>query len=355
MINIRTIIPYTLVMILCVLAGCQQSSVTPATSEAAARLDSPSRLADYVRNEPAVRSVEVWDNGYGPGLLIKTAHYNVYTTLMEPLMLRQVPAYVESAYKAYQSQLPAPIVSNKRFDLYLFDSRAQWEAYTKNTMGADAELYLQIREGAYTAKGICVAYNIGRKQTFSIIGHEGWHQFNQQLFVYRLPSWLDEGVATLFETCRYDKGRFVFEPQRNLMRLGSLKESMQRGRLIPLSELLVLNPGQVIEGYGGDSGAILSFYAQNYALIRFLREYNYMVYFRQYQTLLAGGADGSWPLGQQFADHASDRSRHLTIGWNTAISTPLFTHYISENLPQMDAEYQSFCRKIAHSVRLKKR
>ena len=40
------------------------------------------------------------------GLVIETEHYTLLHDTLEPLMLRQVPAFLESAYKAYQSQLP---------------------------------------------------------------------------------------------------------------------------------------------------------------------------------------------------------------------------------------------------------
>ena len=110
----------------------------------------------------------------------------------------------------------------------------QWEQFTRETAGCGCQGLSENPAGAYTLNGIVVAYNIGRKQTFSVIGHEGWHQFNQRLFVYRLPSWLDEGIATLFETCRYSQGQFLFEPARNLMRLGSLKQTIASRQMIPL-------------------------------------------------------------------------------------------------------------------------
>ncbi len=331
-------------------AGCQETKLKLGSRSA---MTTPEHFADYVRNEPSVRDVKVWDNPYGPGLVIETKHYQVYTTLLDPLMLRQLPAFVESAFGAYESQLPRPLQLQQLMDVYLFDTRGQWEVFTKSFMGPDAEVYMQIKKGAYTAKGVCVSYNIGRKQTFSVIGHEGWHQFNQHLFAYRLPSWLDEGIATLFETCRYTQGRFVFEPGRNLMRLGSLKETMQKGRLIPLNQLIVLNPGQVINGYGNDE-AVIAFYAQNYALVRFLREHNYGIRLRKYHALLLGGAEGSWPLQDDYASLAADRRRPLTVGWNTRVSGALFDYYIHEDIQQLDAEFRAFCTKIVYRVQLKK-
>ena len=267
-------------------------------------------------------------------------------------MLRQLPAFLESAYKAYQSQLPRTLNKTQPLEVYLFKTRSQWEQFTRDTAGADAEVYLKIQRGAYTLNGIVVAYNIGRKQTFSVIGHEGWHQFNQRLFVYRLPSWLDEGIATLFETCRYSQGQFLFEPSRNLMRLGSLKGTIQRRQLIPLRQLIVLNPGQVLSDHSNDA-AVVAFYAQNYALVRFLREYRYGVHLRKYHSLLLGGADGSWPVPEPLALLAADRTRPLTVGWNMQISPILFTHYIGPDIGQLEKPYREFCRKIVYHVRLK--
>lgn len=332
--------------------GCQDSVTSSPQPQTIMDLNGSHRMTEYIRNEPAVKNVTPWKDSHFDGLIIQTEHYKLYTTLLEPLMLRQMPAFLESAYNAYQSQLPEPISSGRPLEVYLFDTRGQWEAFTRSFAGNDARVYLQIQRGAYTLNGIIVAYNIGRKQTFSVIGHEGWHQFNQRLFVYRLPSWLDEGIATLFETCNYTQGRFVFEPSRNLMRLGSLKETLLAKQVIPLRQLITLNPGQVLNGHGNDD-AVVAFYAQNYALVRFLREYKYGIRLRKYHAMLLGGANGAWPLQNDFASIAADRTRPLTVGWNTQVSPVLFAYYIAPDINVLETQYEEFCRKIVYHVQLK--
>jgi hypothetical protein len=332
--------------------GCQESKSVGVSNGSAGVLNGPYQMADYIRKEPAVKNVQIWKDPNTPGLIIQTQHYRVHTTLLDPLMLQRVPSFLESAYKAYQSQLPSPLSSTYLFDIYLFGTRSEWEEFTRSFVGDEAELYLKLKKGAYTANGAWVGYNIGRKLTFQILGHEGWHQFNQRLFMYRLPSWLDEGIATLFETCRYHQGQFLFEPGRNLMRLGSLKRTIQRRQLIPLRQLIVLNPGQVLSDHGSDD-AVVAFYAQNYALVRFLREYRYGIYLRKYHLLLLGGAEGSWPLPGELASLAADRTRPLTVGWNTQISPILFAHYIEPDIDQLEKAYREFCGKIVYHVRLK--
>jgi len=309
-------------------------------------------LRSYLVNEPSVHRVEPWDNPYGDGLIIATAHYRIFTTHLEPLTLRQTPAFLESAFRAYQSQLAAPPTNTEPFTVYLFGARSQWEDFTRQLTGSEAAMYLKIQAGAYVVNGICVAYDIGRRQTFAVLGHEGWHQYNQRLFVYRLPSWLDEGIATLFETCRYEQGQFVFDPTQNLMRLGVLKENLLAGRGISLEQLILLNPGQVLGGYGGNPDSAAAFYAQVYALVRFLREDRYGLRLRPYQAMLQGAAAGGWPLDATLLAMAADRRVPLTIAWNMQVAHQLFLHYFGQDLAALDAEYQAYCRKITYPVRL---
>lgn len=335
------------------LAGCGPSLQSKMTTSAASIQWDYQRLSEYLADVPGIRKLQRWDE-HKDGLHIETDHYHIKTTLADPLMLRQVPAFVESAYKAYQSQLPDQVNDSEKFETYLFGQRAEWEAFTQHFTGSDAEVYLQIRRGAYALNSVCVAYNIGRKQTFSILGHEGWHQFVQRHFRYRLPSWLDEGVATLFETCQFNQGVFEFRPQDNLLRLGTLKQALQQGHMIPLWNLITMNPGQAMAGYGSNESAIMTFYAQNYALVRFLREYNYGQRLREYHNLLLGGLRGSWQVEAGLAEAAANRKVPLTAAWNHQISIQLFQTYITGDAAQFEAQYRQFCNEIVYSVRLVK-
>ena len=106
-------------------------------------------MADYLtkQNLPAVEAVEIWENEYGPGVIITTGHYKIYTTLLEPLMLRQVPGFVESAYRNYQRQLPKPIETQSKFVTYLFGNRKQWSNFTKAFAGPGWQVYMKIKKG----------------------------------------------------------------------------------------------------------------------------------------------------------------------------------------------------------------
>jgi len=349
---VRKFVPICIITV-ALLAGCFESNKIETESAGSGRIDTCSGMIKYLQglNLPALESVEVWDNEYGPGLKLSTAHYEIFTTLLEPLMLSQVPGFMESAHRGYNSQLPEPIGTTTRFTVYLFAERGQWEEFTKTFVGPLSPMYLKIKAGAYYLNGSCVAYNIGRERTFSILGHEGWHQFNSRHFKFRLPSWLDEGIATLFEVSRYDKGLFYFEPGKNLYRLGALRKTLIKDRMIPLKELIAINPGEVLAT--GDE-AVAAFYGQSYALVRFLREEGYGKRLGNYHQLLLGGLRGDWPLSSAAKMIAADRNIPLTIRWNRAVGSQLFERYISSDFKQVEKEYLKFCRKIVYRIRLKR-
>ncbi len=317
------------------------------------RIDTPAGMIEYLhkRRLPALESVEVWENEYGAGLKLTTNHYEIFTTLLEPLMLSQVPGFMESAYRGYNSQLPEPIETTTKFTIYLFAERKQWEDFTRTFVGPQAPLYLKIKSGAYYLNDACVAYNIGRERTFSALGHEGWHQFNKKHFKFRLPSWLDEGIAMLFETSRFEQGFFYFEPIRNLNRLGSLKMTLMKNKMIPLRELIAMDPGEAVVA-GEDT--IMAFYSQSYALVRFLREDGYGKRLGDYHQMLEGGLKGKWPLEEGGKRIAADRNIPLTVRWNRALGRKLFEYYIGDDFDQIEKEYLMFCRKVVYHVHFRK-
>jgi len=297
------------------------------------------------KNLPELVSVEQWQNEYGPGLKITTAHYEIYTTLFNHAMLSKIPRFVETAYQAYNSQLPEPVETTVKFPVYVFADRSQWEHFTRTFAGEQARMFYKIKAGAYCHNDACVAYDIGPKRTFLALGHEGWHQFNGRVFRYRLPSWLDEGVAMLFEEHKIDDESIYFIPSQNGYRLKSLGETLAKNKIIPLRELTAINPGQVLAT--DETEDVMAFYSQSYALVRFLREADSGRRMGIYQRLLADGLWGNWPLDEVSKEVAIDRNKPRTILWNHIVGTLLFQKYVGEDFERIEKEYLAFCRQIA--------
>ncbi len=332
------------VVILC-LMGCGPDKIAPAKAVPEG-MQTCDEILQYLReqNPPALESVEVWENEHGPGLKLATAHYEILTTLLEPSMLTRVPGFVESAYRAYNHQLPEPVETKPRFVIYLFADRRRWEDFTRSFAGEQAEIFCRIKAGAYYHDGVCVAYDIGEERTLSVIGHEGWHQFNDRHFEFRLPSWLDEGVAMLFESHQTKDGQFHFEPADNKYRLEALKKTLDRDRMVSLEELIATTPGDVLATDQTD--AVMAFYSQSYALVRFLQEADSSRWLAVYRQLLADGLRGHWPLDEVSREIATDRSIPRNILWNHIVGLVLFQEYISDDFEPLEKEYMAFCRHI---------
>jgi hypothetical protein len=294
-----------------------------------------------------LKSTELWTNQYGPGLKLITSHYEIYTTLLNSEMLELIGRFMESAYQNYNGQLPEPIETSTRFRIYLFSNRAQWEDFTRGFTGEQAKTYCAIKAGAYCHNGTCVAYDIGQERTLSALGHEGWHQFNSRHFKFRLPSWLDEGVAMLFEKYGDNGQGFYFNPGGNEYRLRALGRTLTKDKMIPLKELVVMNPGDVLAT--DETEAVMAFYSQSYALVRFLMESNHGQRLGIYRRLLADGLKGSWPLDEVSGKIASDRNYPRTILWNHIVGLVLFEEYVGYDFEQIEKEYLAFCRQITNN------
>ena len=170
-----TRVTYSILLSVCpaLFSGCLPESQVSTAERAGPKLTTPAGMAEYLKDLPAVKKIQTWQNDYGDGIIITTEHYNIHTTLLDPLMLRQLPAFMESAYRAYQNQLPQPIETKIKFTAYLFADRSQWEDFTMTFTAPHGKMYMKIKKGAYYLNGACVAYNIGRTRTFSVMAHEG--------------------------------------------------------------------------------------------------------------------------------------------------------------------------------------
>ena len=296
-------------------------------------------------NPPGLNHVEVWGNQYGPGLKLSTDHYEIFTTLMKPLILCQIPGFMESAYTAYNHQLPEPVKTKSTSMIYLFADRRQWENFTRDFAGDQADIFCQIKAGAYYYNRACVAYDIGWQRTLSVLGHEGWHQFSDRYFTFRLPSWLDEGVAMLFEAHTGINGTYYFEPSNNAYRLDALRRTLAKGQMMSLEDLIATHPGDVLAT--DQAEAVMAFYSQSYALARFLRETRGARHIGTYEKLLADGLHGDWPLDEVSKRIAADRNIPRNILWNHLIGLVLFREYIGRDFRPVEREYLAFCQQIA--------
>ena len=311
-------------------------------------IGSPEGMIGYLESEaiPSLRSAELWPWRSSPGIKITTDHYQVYTTLFDPLVLREVPGFVESLYVEYCSQLPSGIDMSVTVPLkiYLFSDRGQWSSFTDSFTGTDAPLYSGLKAGAYCARGACVAYFIGRDRTFMVLAHEGWHQFSGRYFACRPPSWLDEAAALSFECHHSVKGGYKFNPSLNANRLSGLRKAIDSGRMIPLNDLLELDPGRVIREY--EEGTVRIYYGQLYALMRFLKQ----DYQAAWKKMMYDGFAGRWPLDENDRVMSNNRNLLRTVAWNRKVGRSLFISYVDSDIDEFEVLYNEYCRQITRHL-----
>lgn len=289
---------------------------------------------------PTAVEVSPWSFDGLRGRQYRTEHYLLFSTLDNPDRMGQIAQAMEGAYQQYL--LLAPIVARKDDPMrcYWFADRDQWAAYTREHAGDESAIYLQILRGGYSMRDEYVAYDLGDSQTFAVAAHEGWHQFLARNFRGRLPPFLEEGLACLFENIRWNDDLPRWNRQTNLTRLRGLRNAMARGQLWPLEELIRTHAGLVVDQ---PSARIEAFYAQSWAFARFMCDYQDGRYRRRLQRLLMDVATGTVfdPTG----------THHQAGGeWDSAGVKPMLEYYLGQRLPTIEEEFQQFIRQIALEV-----
>lgn len=289
-----------------------------------------------------VLATEPWSFDGSPGRSVRTQNYRIYTTEVNPVVRSRLPLFMESALPWYRSALGPLDAPRSRMDVFVMSSRPEWERLTVHIMGASARRYLHIQRGGFAAGGRALLFDIGTHDTFAIAAHEGWHQFTQRTFREPLPVWLEEGIATFMEGHRWDAGTPLFLGWANTERFDQLRLAAARAELLTLEQLLDASPQELI---GAGSTGTLTYYAQVWALVHFLREADGGSRRATLETLVADAAAGR--MGRAVAAaHGLDG----TVGATAMARGPLvFKAYFGDDLARAGREYDEFVRRLVRT------
>jgi len=286
----------------------------------------------------AVMSVDADAAANPPCKTIRTQHYLISTTIMDrPDLLDRMGQLMEGAFAVYQSFVPGITSGTRPMECHLFATRNQWAQFTEAKTGMDANIYLKISRGAYTIRDWFVAYYIGDIGTYSVAAHEGWHQFANRHFKGRLPPFLEEGMACMFEDVQWDGDLPRFNLSMNPARAQSLRKAVDEGQLFPLEQLVTLHAGEIVNM---SDVKIEAFYGQDWAFARYLWEGENGRFRPALLKLLADTADGT-------VQDPTGSLRRSYLPWNPAGVRPMLEHYLGEDFAQIEKGYREFINKVA--------
>jgi len=274
-----------------------------------------------------------------PGTQVNTQHYHVYTTLRDPAYQRLLANVLEAAHTRFSTINPETSVPGP-MDCYVFGDRSSWELYTRLHGGNNSLVYLQISSGGYSQQGIFVGYDIGRSSTLSVIAHEAWHQYSWFAFKDRLPSWLDEGIATQSEAIDWNGDQPTFRPEQNYRRYLALKQAVHENRLWKIGDMLPTHAGRVIKL---SDKHVDSYYAQVWSVVLFMEHSHYK---KNLQHLLADATSGKLRDCLNGTGITPGEIEGSSEHWNTLAGPRYFTQYINENIPAFEQEYLEFVTKL---------
>jgi hypothetical protein len=279
-----------------------------------------------------------WTFGEEKARVLESEHYRLYTTIEDEEVLDLLPQVMEGAMSMYREVAAGVPVTGGPLDCFIFRWRSEWDRYTQRYAGPDAKIYLQIRSGGYTIKDRCVAYYIGRVGTFSVAAHEGWHQFAGRHFKGRLPPFLEEGIACMFETIMWSDRLPRWNLSVNTKRAEALRKAADAHELHPLQRLCSMHAGDIVDQ---PNDKIEGFYGQCWAFARFLWEAEGARYRPAMRKWLAEAAAGTV--------YDPTRSHSRAAGpWDRRAVGPMIEHYLGMDLEAVDRAYQAYAKKIAH-------
>ncbi len=269
------------------------------------------------------------------------------STMRDPMLRDRVFTFLPQMMEHYRTAL-VPLAAPRDAPLfYIFGTRNEWMAFTRLRIPDEAATYEKIGRGGYTIDGECVLYDLGRFDTFTIVAHEGWHAFTQANFEQPLPVWLEEGIACYMEGSRRTRGEsnVEFMPWRNFERYSELRDGFARKHLIPFESLIAEYPQSFLEN---GRSALLTYYAQVWALVHFLNEGSQGKYRAGLERVLGDARDGK--IAQTLAASrrggaVGERRQMLARQLGPAVIREYFNEDITQFAKEYDAYVEELCAK----------
>ena len=161
--------------------------------------------------------------------------------------------------------------------------------------------------------------------------------------------WLEEGIATYMEGFRTNRGLTIFSPSDNNERRSALRDVVRRAddqpdrhSLITLEMLVTRTPQAFLSSGKSD---LLSYYAQVWALVRFLAEGEDGRYRDGLEQVLQDAAHGR--LMPRLRTAANQRGKSWRGPYSTATNGRLvIAEYFNEDFEEFEGQYRAYIDEL---------
>jgi hypothetical protein len=194
---------------------------------------------------------------------LTTNHYRIQTDV-ESSLADDLARRMDGMYDEYSRRLVdfSPQEGNRLFDVYIFQHRGQYLNFTNNRAPNTGGVFMANKALAAFLEGQ------GRDQLRRTLQHEAFHQFAFSAIGPKLPVWLNEGLAQIFEEGIYDGRNFRIGeiPPR---RVRQLQDDIAKRRLFEFRSFMGLSDKQWADNLvDRDRGAVE--YNQAWAMAYYL-------------------------------------------------------------------------------------
>ncbi len=235
---------------------CSCATLSPVIALATA-LAPPARAAT-TRDDP---KLPAWFH------VVKGAHYTIHTGVNDEALVAELSRRMDVMYDQYcLAMRPFRPVDETPLKVVLFEKRKTYMAFTNNVATNTGGFF---RPGEHP---MLVSYldDNGRDGLRRTLQHEAFHGFAYFAISRNIPTWLNEGMAQLFEEGIWTGKKFLMGqvPPRRLRQLHS---DVRGHKLVPFDQFFRVTPERWAKTLHGNANAGATYYGEAWAIAYFLQ------------------------------------------------------------------------------------
>jgi hypothetical protein len=196
--------------------------------------------------------------------VVRSKHYLIHSDLDDALLF-ELGSRMDAMYDEYSRRMSDFDLHEERkpLDAYLFNRKSDYTTFTDSK-------YLHTGGVFLAGKNQLAAYLEGQRDTLRrTLQHEAFHQFAYKALGLKMPIWLNEGMAQLFEEAIWTGDGFLMNqvPPR---RIRQLQSDIENNNLLSLRVLIHMSPEKWSANLSGDPSVGSTQYNQAWAIVHYM-------------------------------------------------------------------------------------